>query len=141
MGKMLVISFMDESDEMIFDKIVDILQQHDFQHLREIKCQPVLTFDNFVVDPQQLSVKRDGKALDFNYREFSLLYLLVSHRGIVFKYDYLYERLWGEQYIQETTSSITSLVSSVRSKIEADTKHPRYILTVRGIGYRFNVNL
>lgn len=141
MGKMLVISFMDESDEMIFDKIVDILQQHDFQHLREIECQPVLTFDNFVVDPQQLSVKRDGKALDFNYREFSLLYLLISHRGIVFKYDYLYERLWGEQYIQETTSSITSLVSGVRSKIEADTKHPRYILTVRGIGYRFNANL
>lgn len=140
MGKMLIISFKDNKDEKVFHEVVNLLKQYEFQPRKEIKYQSVLTFDDFVVDPQELSVKKNGRLLDFNYREFSLLYVLASNKGMVFKYDYLYEILWGDHYMQETNSSITSLVSGVRAKIEKDTKHPRYILTVRGIGYRFNAS-
>lgn len=138
MGKILVISFSGEEEETVFHDIMGILEQHEFQSYEKLDFQPTITFDSYVLEPQELSVRKNGKLLDFSYREFCLLYLLASNKGIVFKYHYLYETLWGEHYLHETTSSITALVSHVRAKIEPDSRHFQYILTVRGIGYRFN---
>lgn len=138
MGKILVISFNDREEETVFHDIMGILEQHEFQTFKKLDYQPTITFGNYVLEPQELSVKKNNVLLDFSYREFSLLYLLASNKGVVFKYHYLYETLWEEHYMHETTSSITALVSHVRAKIEQDSRHPQYILTVRGIGYRFN---
>lgn len=140
MGKMLVVSFNDE-EESLFQEIVGLLEQHEFRSYKKIEYQSIVTFDDYVVDPQELTVKKNGVRIDFNYREFSLLYLLSSNKGVVFKYPYLYETLWEEHYLHETTSSITALVSNVRAKIESNPKRPQYILTVRGVGYQFNPDI
>lgn len=138
MGKILVISFNEREEKTVFHDIMRILEQHEFQTFEKLDFQPIITFDDYVLEPQELSVRKNGKLLDFSYREFNLLYLLASNKGIVFKYHYLYETLWEEHYLHETTSSITALVSHVRAKIEQDSRQPQYILTVRGVGYRFN---
>ncbi|WP_430535010.1 response regulator transcription factor [Listeria rocourtiae] len=73
--------------------------------------------------------------LDLTPKEFELLVYLANHRGKVFSRDQLLDAVWNYDYIGETRI-VDVHVSHLRDKIEADTKQPRYIKTIRGFGYK-----
>jgi two-component system OmpR family response regulator len=74
--------------------------------------------------------------LDLSPKEFELLAFLVRNRGQVFNREQLLEKVWGYDYAGDTRT-VDVHVRWLRRKIEDDPAHPRYLLTVRGFGYKF----
>ena len=79
----------------------------------------------------------DGKIVYLTAKEFDLLYFLFCHKGQVFTKDQLYENVWGFHNAPEG-SNLTSFIRKLRKKIEPSPDNPQYILTVWGVGYKFN---
>jgi DNA-binding response OmpR family regulator len=94
----------------------------------------VLDFGRLVLDLRAHEVRVDGHPVQLTAREFELLQLLAEHPRQVFTRDQLFERLWGDFGDRHT---VTVHVGRLREKIEEDPAHPRYIVTVWGVGYRF----
>ncbi len=94
----------------------------------------VLDYGRLVVDARAHEVRVDGRVVPFTAREFALLRLLAEHPRQVFTRDQLFERFWGEYGDRHT---VTVHVGRIREKIEADPARPRHIVTVWGVGYRF----
>lgn len=70
-------------------------------------------------------------------KEFDLLYFMYSHKGQVFTKDQLYDNVWGHDHITDTRN-LTSFIRKLRKKIEPNPDSPQYIITVWGVGYKFN---
>ena len=77
-----------------------------------------------------------GQELLLSPKEFNLLAELLRHRGAVLSRDLLLTRVWGYDYVGDSRT-VDVHVRWLREKIEADPANPRRIVTVRGIGYRF----
>ena len=78
----------------------------------------------------------NGTGIELTAREFDMLYLLARHPHQVFSRDHLLERIWGtSEYIDPGT--VTVHVRRIREKIEADPANPAMLLTVWGVGYKF----
>jgi two-component system alkaline phosphatase synthesis response regulator PhoP len=82
----------------------------------------------------------DGEHVDLTPKEFDLLALMGQNRGRVFGRDTLLERVWGYDYLGDSRT-VDVHIQRLRSKIEPDKEEPRYILTVRTIGYKFSEKL
>jgi len=92
--------------------------------------------DRLSVDLARPSVQVDGREVQLSPREFSLLKALLLHRGRVRTREQLLEEAWGsDEFLTQRTVDVH--VRWLRQKLEPDPKHPQYIETVRGIGYRF----
>jgi len=79
---------------------------------------------------------RDGQEITLPQKEFDLLTCLVRNHGIALSRDLLLERVWSLDFIGDSRT-VDVHIRWLREKIESDPAHPRYIQTVRGIGYRF----
>ena len=90
------------------------------------------------VDFARHQVCRSGDVLDLSPKEFDLLAFLVSNRQRVFSRDYLLEKVWGYDYTGDTRT-VDVHIRWLRQKIEVDPAHPKLLLTVRGVGYKFEV--
>jgi DNA-binding response OmpR family regulator len=89
-----------------------------------------------ILDPNTHEVTLDGRAVDLTAKEFELLRLLLSHPNRVFTRDFLLEHIWGYDYYG-STRTVDMHISRLREKIEDDPGSPTYIVTVRGVGYKF----
>lgn len=89
------------------------------------------------IDRANRLVTVNGKDVELTGREFDLLFFLASNRGRVFTKKQIYTQVWENEYAFDD-SNIMSFISKLRKKIEPDPEHPFYILTVHGVGYRFN---
>lgn len=94
----------------------------------------VLDFGRLVIDVRAHEVKVDGEVIALTAREFELLYLLAEHPRQVFTGEQLIERFWGDVGDRHT---VTVHVGRIREKIEQNPNKPEYIVTVWGVGYRF----
>ena len=95
-----------------------------------------LEFDDLIIDPPGRLVTRAGRQVSLTAREFDMLLLLALHPRQVFTRDQLLQRVWGaSDYIDPGT--VTVHVRRLREKLEADPSSPRHILTVWGVGYKF----
>jgi DNA-binding response OmpR family regulator len=94
----------------------------------------VLDFGRLVIDTRAHEVCVNGEVVPMPAREFALLRLLAEHPRQVFSRDHLLEQIW-EAYGDRTTVAVH--VRRLREKIEADPAQPRYLVTVWGVGYRF----
>ena len=97
----------------------------------------VMEFEGMVIDKSNRVVLREGTPVELTGKEFDLLAFLASNKGRVFTKKQIYTQVWEEEYAFDD-SNIMSFISKLRKKIEPDPEHPFYILTVRGVGYRFN---
>ncbi len=97
---------------------------------------PPIVAGGLTVDPARRHARVDDREIELTAHEFDLLYLLASHRGIVFSRDALMQRVWGDD-THITERSVDTLVKRVRRKIEDDPAEPRFVLTVWGTGYKF----
>ena len=96
----------------------------------------VINAGDLEIDVARHSVALRGKAVDLSPKEFDLLTFLISNRGHVFDREHLLNRIWGYDYIGDTRT-VDVHVRWLRQKIESDPSHPTRIITVRGVGYKF----
>ena len=96
----------------------------------------VLRLGGLEIDASSMTVQVDGRAVLTTVREFRLLEYLATHRGRVLTRDQLLDAVWKETPFV-TPRSIDVYVRRLREKIECDPRHPKYLKTIRGIGYRF----
>jgi DNA-binding response OmpR family regulator len=78
----------------------------------------------------------DGRKVDLTPIEFRLLYCLMRNAGRILSHDLLMNAVWGYDY-EGYSNQIAVYMHRLRTKIEADPDHPKYLTTVRGVGYRF----
>jgi len=98
--------------------------------------QEVIQVGELEIDLASMTVRVAGNPVLTTVREFRLLEYLARHRGRVFTRDQLLDAVWKEGSFV-TPRSIDVFVRRLREKIERDPRHPRYLKTLRGIGYRF----
>jgi two-component system, OmpR family, alkaline phosphatase synthesis response regulator PhoP len=95
-----------------------------------------LAFPGLVIDLLRRQVWADDNRVDLTAAEFEVLRFLAAHPGWVYSRQQIMEQLWdGEFYGEVRTADVH--VRNIRRKLETDPKNPRYILTVRGMGYKF----
>src|SRR5580658_8412389 len=98
----------------------------------------VITFEQIVIDQGAMQLKVRGELTTTTATEFRLLDYLARHPGRVFSRDHLLDAVWGDARFV-TPRSVDVYVRRIREKIETDPESPRYLKTVRGAGYRFEV--
>ncbi|HEV2274026.1 MAG TPA: response regulator transcription factor [Acidobacteriaceae bacterium] len=98
----------------------------------------VVSFEEVVIDASAMQLKVRGELTTTTATEFRLLDYLARHPGRVFSRDHLLDAVWGDARFV-TPRSVDVYVRRIREKIEADPESPRYLKTVRGAGYRFEV--
>ena len=95
-----------------------------------------LSFGELTVDPARREVRLLGEEVSLTALEFELLAALASRPGFVFSRSRLLERVWGENYFG-SDHVVDVHVANLRKKLKDDPSDPRYVQTVRGVGYRF----
>jgi len=96
----------------------------------------ILTFRRLRIDAGARRVWKDDQPVELTTIEFDLLHALAEHRGRVLSREQLLERVWGHDFYGEDRVVDVHL-GHVRKKIETDPANPEFIITVRGVGYRF----
>jgi two-component system, OmpR family, alkaline phosphatase synthesis response regulator PhoP len=93
-------------------------------------------FGDIAVDFRKAEVTKAGENLDLSAREFKLLRYFVEHRGAALTRDELLHEVWGYNAMP-STRTVDVHVAWLRQKLEDNPRHPQYILTVHGLGYKF----
>jgi two-component system response regulator RegX3 len=88
------------------------------------------------LDPDEHRVLVDGEPMSLPLKEFELLHLLLATAGRVLPREVLIDRVWGTDYVGDT-KTLDVHVKRLRSKIEADPANPTRIVTIRGLGYKY----
>jgi len=99
---------------------------------------PELSFGNVTVDRKARSVRVRGRRVELSAKEFDLLCLFAASPGYVFTREAILERVWGWDY-DGTARTVDNFVASLRKKIEAGRRAPKYIRTVPRVGYKLEV--
>jgi len=97
---------------------------------------PVLQLGDLEIDILNRLVRVQGKELHLTSIEQSLLYLLAANAGRLLTRDEILDQLWGADYVAES-NVVDRHVRNLRIKLQNGWKHPRYIATIAGRGYRF----
>jgi len=98
--------------------------------------QQSLEFPSMVINPQTRLVTIAGEEITLTAKEFDTLWLLAQHPRQVFTRNHVLERVWGiSDYIDPST--VTVHIRRLREKIESDPSNPQHLLTVWGVGYKF----
>jgi two-component system response regulator RegX3 len=89
-----------------------------------------------MLDPGARTVTKGGATIDLTPREFDLLHLLMQNAGEVLRREFIMDEVWDPHWFGPT-KTLDVHVSWLRKKLEDDASQPRYIITVRGVGFRF----
>ena len=103
----------------------------------EPKAPSSYHFGDISVDFDRFEVFRKGEKIDLTAMEFKLLRAFLEHRGQVLSIDSMLREVWGKDVFL-TDRVIYTHVNNLRSKIEEDPHNPKFLISVRGIGYRFD---
>jgi two-component system, OmpR family, KDP operon response regulator KdpE len=101
-----------------------------------VRVAPSFMADNLSVNFESQEVLRSGQPVSLSATEYRLLFQLVRNAGHIVPRETLLARVWGDDY-RDQTDYLKVYVSRLRAKLEDDPEHPRFILTERGLGYRF----
>ena len=96
-----------------------------------------LEFDGLHIDIENRSITTENGTFELPPKEFDLLLYCAKHQGKILTKQQIYEEVWGEEYFYDD-SNIMAIISRLRKKLEVDSGNPKYIQTIKGIGYRFN---
>lgn len=96
-----------------------------------------LDFDGLKIDLENRSVTTINGTFELPPKEFDLLLFCAKNQGKILTKQKIYETVWGEPYVYDD-SNIMAIISRLRKKIEENPGSPKYIQTIKGIGYRFN---
>ena len=103
-----------------------------------VEADSVLVAGQLRLDPDRHQVTLSGRQIAFPLKEFELLELLMENVNRVLTRGQIIDRVWGTNYFGDT-KTLDVHIKRLRSKIEEDPARPKYIQTVRGLGYKFEV--
>lgn len=122
-------------DELLA-RIVSLIRRYTwFSHPEGAPQQ--LDFDGLSIDMDDRTITTVNGTFEIPPKEFDVLLLLARYQGKILTKQRIYEEVWKEEYCYDD-SNIMAIISRLRKKLEEDSGSPRYIQTVKGIGYRFN---
>ena len=98
---------------------------------------PTMIFGDLQINESTHEVRLDGTLLELTSKEFALLVFLASSPRQVYSRAQLLEHVWSSSSEWQNEATVTEHIRRIRAKIEVDPDHPRWITTVRGVGYRF----
>lgn len=124
-----------DMDELIA-RIVSLIRRYTRFNQQEDAAAP-LAFDGLQIDLENRSVTTENGTFELPPKEFDLLIYCVKNQGKILTKQQIYEKVWGEEYFYDD-SNIMAIISRLRKKLEANPSMPKYIQTIKGIGYRFN---
>lgn len=96
-----------------------------------------LAFDGIVIDTVAREVHVDGQAVETTAKEFDLLAFLASSPRRVFSREQLLAQVWDSSAEWQDSGTVTEHIRRIRKKVERDPDNPKWVRTVRGVGYRF----
>jgi DNA-binding response OmpR family regulator len=135
-GKLLLLT-LNEREEKVIDKIIAAIS--DYIRLEPMQIAPVsvLSFPGLEIRQDMRQVFQSGEEINLTRLEYNTLVLLASTPGIVLTRAQIFEAVWNMDS-DSCHSSVGNVICNLRKKIEPDSKHPTYIKTVLGVGYKFN---
>lgn len=124
-----------DMDELIA-RIVSLIRRYTrFNQGSETPQQ--LDFDGLKIDLENRSITTSNGTFELPPKEFDLLLFCAKNQGKILTKQRIYEEVWGEEYFYDD-SNIMAIISRLRKKLEPNPGTPKYIQTIKGIGYRFN---
>jgi DNA-binding response OmpR family regulator len=114
-----------------------IRRSEQYQSVPDSKTPKRMSFGSLSVDPESRQVLVDGNNIELTAKEFDLLWHFASHPGRVYTREQLLSKVWGYGH-SGYEHTVNSHINRLRSKIENDPANPRYVITVWGVGYKFN---
>lgn len=96
----------------------------------------IYTFKHLKIDTGRHEVERDGEKIDLTALEFKLLATLAAYAGMVLSREQLLEQVWGYDFYGEDRV-VDVHIGHIRQKMEADPSDPQFVVTIRGVGYKF----
>lgn len=89
-------------------------------------------------DFKKYEAKKAGQKIEYTPLEYHMIRLLVRHKGEVLTRDDFLDKIWGEDNLIVTARTVDSHIANIRKKIEDDPSNPRFIMSIRGVGYKLN---
>lgn len=102
----------------------------------EVASADTYQFDSIKVDFRRAEVERNGEKIELSAKEFQLLRYFIEHREATISRDELLDQVWGYDAMP-STRTVDVHIAWLRQKLEPNPKHPQYILTIHGMGYKF----
>lgn len=99
--------------------------------------EPMLCYGSLTIQPRSRQVFINNEEVSLTPKEYDILYFLARHRGEVFTKEQIYQAVWEGDYLLDD-SNIMAFIRKLRKKIEPQPDDPQYIITIWGIGYKFN---
>lgn len=99
-------------------------------------CEDTIVNGGLVLDKKQRLIIVEGEEVKLTAKEYQILSLFMEHLGQVFSAEQIYENVWGEEADYTVENTVMVHIRHIREKIEIDTKNPRYVKVVWGIGYK-----
>ena len=122
-------------DELIA-RIVSLIRRYTRFNRKDGQPQ-TFDFDGLTIDFNSRSIVTVNGEFELPPKEFDLLLFLAKNQGKILTKQQIYEEVWKEEYVYDD-SNIMAIISRLRKKMEKNSGSPKYIQTVKGIGYRFN---
>jgi two-component system response regulator RegX3 len=113
-----------------------VLRRRSADEAATARSGEVLTVGDVSLDAERHAVLVRGERVQLPLKEFELLELLLANAGRVLPRDTLIDRVWGSDYVGDT-KTLDVHVKRLRAKVEADPAHPTRIVTIRGLGYKY----
>ncbi|WP_251499790.1 response regulator transcription factor [Otoolea muris] len=124
-----------DMDELIA-RIVSLIRRYTRFNQKDGQTQR-FEFDGLTIDYNSRSIVTINGEYELPPKEFDLLLFLAKNQGKILTKQQIYEEVWGEEYVYDD-SNIMAIISRLRKKTEEHPGNPKYIQTVKGIGYRFS---
>ncbi|WFB61294.1 response regulator transcription factor [Paenibacillus sp. BR1-192] len=105
---------------------------------QEEKPNRLVQVGPFELDEEKIELKKNGKVIPLKPKELGLLTLMLKHPGQIMSKESLYDQVWGEEFFG-FDNTVMVHIRRLREKIEEDPSNPRYLLTVKGLGYKLAV--
>lgn len=108
-----------------------------YDRLKQNKSEDTIQIGHITIYTKSWKVFKDNKEIKLAHREFELLHFLASNPNIVFTKEELFEKIWGYDYVGDSATVMVH-INRLREKIEIDSKKPKILETIWGVGYRLN---
>lgn len=102
---------------------------------KNLQGEHILKVGELVLNTQEISLRKNGRIIEITPAEYKIMRLFMKSPNTVFTKSQIYNKVFGE-YFESDENTLMVHISNLRSKIEDDSRNPKYIKTIRGLGYK-----
>lgn len=133
----LLLIKLESIDTDFYESLIKFISDHGYRPKVVAHNTEILSINGLEIVPSKRQLFLHKKEIPMTNKEFGILELLARNKGQVFSKEQIYDYVWGEGYFSDSRN-IIAYINKIRKKIEPDPANPIYILTIWGIGYKFN---